>query len=1263
MAAAAVAGAAAAAPAPTSPRSLAFTGDVTALIAVAPELARGDGGGVLLAGVGRQLHAFALPSGRRLAPLAGALPPGARVHGAAACAAPGGGAWVAAHGDRHAALFLLKDDGAGGAAWAPLLALPRQPAWTLAARLAPAPPPARGALLALGLADGSLAIYHVSLEAAGAAAPAARLMRRALGAAGRGTLWCMDLHLDAAPGAPPRVLVAAGSAAREVVVWAVDTSLPAAGDAADDAERLEALRLEGHAAAAAPPPPPAPLFCLAGHGGAVHGARWAPGGAALATCSDDRSLRLWDLSDLAAAARARPPPPTAVLAPRLTLFGHTARLWRACFAGGLVFSASEDGTWRAWEEESGACVAAARAHGGRGAWRAAVAGGALYTGGADGAVRAWRLEDWLPAAAAARLGAPAPRWALAPAPPLPPPPGAPAGGGGGRAEWPRALALAPGGAALYAGTNWGLLYRLDLAPAGGPAVLPPPAGAPDSDSASTASAWRLLYASPRRSPFKALALRCAPRGGAAVLAACDNDGHAVALRLGAGGAVAEAWDWRPPAPALGIFLGGGLPPGGAFVAGAAGRLALWALLRGAPPRLVAEDAAPLPGQVVALDARLEGAAAAAAEGGAGDDGEGWAGADGLAALDALVATGGACGGVALWRLAGGALAPLAAARRAHERAIVRGVRLAPRGAPAGLASCGGDGALRRHFLRRVGAGAAAPWALALVGEARCEGVPVLCGDSSGPAEGRAEDLDDAVADHAGAHDHAGAQLMMPRPRALFGFRDAWLVAWDASAACEAARVRCGGRRRPAAFAVAGPDDLTAAFLAGHSDGDREVMLYRRWPPPAGAPLAPARLLLAPLHGRPLAAAALLPLPRGGAALVSAGEDGALRQALWRAPPAGAPAGAGAFAAAALLAEHAAGTEPKALRALPLGGAAAPPRWLLVSAGSKRVLVAWELSAAPPQLLAAGPAAPPLAAEWLATRAGAASPARRGAAVADADHRCVALEAFFPAAALLPPGAGAGADAEALALVAAAAGDGSAELLALDRRLGAPAAARWRPVARLEHAAGLLLCLAHLEVAGAGGAAGAAPPPRHLLFAGGTDGSIVGWDLTAVARAFLAAFHSSADGAAAAWAPRALAPALAAPGAHQSGVNALAAAALPGGAPPLLLSAGDDQALAAWALEARGGGALALRAGARVEGAHASALRGAWTDGAAALTAGADQRLRRWRVGAGGASLAPAGCAVVQAAEPAALAAAALPGGALRVAVAGRGLELLEWPAA
>jgi hypothetical protein len=438
------------------------------------------------------------------------------------------------------------------------------------------------------------------------------------------------------------------------------------------------------------------------------------------------------------------------------------------------------------------------------------------------------------------------------------------------------------------------------------------------------------------------------------------------------------------------------------------------------------------------------------------------------------------------------------------------------------------------------------------------------------------------------------------------------------------------------------------------------MLYRRWPPPAGAPPSPARLLLPPLHGRPLAAAALLPLPGGGAALVSAGEDGALRQALWRSPPPGSPAGAGTFAAAALLAEHAAGTEPKALRALPLGRAAAPPRWLLVSAGSKRLLMAWELSAVPPPLCVADPAAPPLAAEWLATRAGAASPVRRGAAVADADHRCVALEAFFPAAALLPPGAGA--DAEALALVAAAAGDGSAELLALDRRPGAPTAARWRPVARLEHAAGLLLCLCHLEVAGAGGAAGAEPPPRHLLFAGGTDGSIVGWDLTAVARAFLAAFHSAAEGAAAAWALPALAPALAAPGAHLSGVNALAAAAPPGGAPPLLLSAGDDQALAAWALEERHGGALALRVGARVEGAHASALRGAWTDGAAALTAGADQRLRRWRVGAGGAALARAGCAVVQAAEPAALAAAALPGGALRVAVAGRGLELLEWPA-
>ncbi len=82
------------------------------------------------------------------------------------------------------------------------------------------------------------------------------------------------------------------------------------------------------------------LRTLRGHTNTVWGVAFAPDGRTLATASDDRTVRLWDLSD-----RDRPHP----LGPPLT--GHTGAVWGVAFApdGRTLATTSDDRTVRLWD--------------------------------------------------------------------------------------------------------------------------------------------------------------------------------------------------------------------------------------------------------------------------------------------------------------------------------------------------------------------------------------------------------------------------------------------------------------------------------------------------------------------------------------------------------------------------------------------------------------------------------------------------------------------------------------------------------------------------------------------------------------------------------------------------------------------------------------------------------------------------------------------------------------------------------------------------
>ena len=70
---------------------------------------------------------------------------------------------------------------------------------------------------------------------------------------------------------------------------------------------------------------------------------WATDMHAVASASDDRSVMLWPLPDLAEGPQQRGP--VTVSASRV-LTGHQARLWDAKFCGEVIITASEDCTCR-----------------------------------------------------------------------------------------------------------------------------------------------------------------------------------------------------------------------------------------------------------------------------------------------------------------------------------------------------------------------------------------------------------------------------------------------------------------------------------------------------------------------------------------------------------------------------------------------------------------------------------------------------------------------------------------------------------------------------------------------------------------------------------------------------------------------------------------------------------------------------------------------------------------------------------------------------
>ena len=259
------------------------------------------------------------------------------------------------------------------------------------------------ALLTVGLSDNSVEFYKVESSSGdgggGGSSICLPVLLRRVECADRCLLYSMDLFLPHSATStsnsplsgeiierkksiekveqPCMMFVAAGTIFLDVIVWAA-----AFTPSSVTTSKTTTTTTTTTTASAV-------LYRLKGHEGSVHTVKWGPLGLTLASGSDDRTVRLWDIPSTTSTAsnttkiagnlQSTLSSPLTVggddvgekkeeeeqlqeevlLRPRRVLYGHSARLWASCFSSneGVVVSGSEDGTCRLWDAESGDCLA------------------------------------------------------------------------------------------------------------------------------------------------------------------------------------------------------------------------------------------------------------------------------------------------------------------------------------------------------------------------------------------------------------------------------------------------------------------------------------------------------------------------------------------------------------------------------------------------------------------------------------------------------------------------------------------------------------------------------------------------------------------------------------------------------------------------------------------------------------------------------------------------------------------------------------------
>ncbi|CAL1526106.1 unnamed protein product [Lymnaea stagnalis] len=169
------------------------------------------------------------------------------------------------------------------------------------------------------------------------------------------------------------LVLAAGTVFNQVVLW------PVAGQCQVNASKQEPVEV---------------VHVLSGHKGVIFSIDYHVGHQRICSVSDDRSIRLWQLTFPSTSSNSSVPDWSSVNSNlMLSLFGHSARVWDVILMSDCFASVGEDATCLIWDYE-GNIINKLKGHKGRSIWSLAITEDELFvlTGGGDASIRRWEVR-------------------------------------------------------------------------------------------------------------------------------------------------------------------------------------------------------------------------------------------------------------------------------------------------------------------------------------------------------------------------------------------------------------------------------------------------------------------------------------------------------------------------------------------------------------------------------------------------------------------------------------------------------------------------------------------------------------------------------------------------------------------------------------------------------------------------------------------------------------------------------------------------------
>ncbi|EEC74377.1 hypothetical protein OsI_09702 [Oryza sativa Indica Group] len=353
-----------------------YLGDVSAL-SFLPSAPRP----LLLAGTGSELLVYDVDATRLVASFQ--VFDGVRVHGIQPRCPDGpfpGDVTVVVFGERRVKIFRIRADFEDGEACGVRLELeqrlPGFDHWVLDACFLEA-----DGLLAIGLSDNSVALWDLS--------------QRVLHARVKSPEKCLLYSMRMWGNSLESLLVASGTILNEILIWKIvpqvlEKSLLCSYKSdtlgVEDYENMhfsDKQYITIH------------LGRLKEHEGSIFRIAWSSDGSKFMSVSDDRSARIWMLSSQSQNFVNKADGQDDVrIIPKLTLFGHSARIWDCYVSNSLVITVGEDCSCCIWAMD-GKLIKKFREHIGRGIWRCLYDPSTLLlvTAGFDSAIKVHHLYN------------------------------------------------------------------------------------------------------------------------------------------------------------------------------------------------------------------------------------------------------------------------------------------------------------------------------------------------------------------------------------------------------------------------------------------------------------------------------------------------------------------------------------------------------------------------------------------------------------------------------------------------------------------------------------------------------------------------------------------------------------------------------------------------------------------------------------------------------------------------------------------------------